>query len=65
MGSAKKRWNLVIITADDLNADSAGWMGSKAGATPNIDALFGLIRLYARVRGLYPDDSAAPMTRDP
>jgi N-sulfoglucosamine sulfohydrolase len=30
--------NLLIITADDLNADSAGWMGSRAGATPNIDA---------------------------
>lgn len=38
MGFAKKRWNLVVITADDLNADSAGWMGSKVGATPNIDA---------------------------
>jgi N-sulfoglucosamine sulfohydrolase len=33
-----KSWNLVIITADDLNADSAGWMGSRVGATPNIDA---------------------------
>ncbi|SRR5581483_11527811 len=29
--------NLLIITADDLNADSTGWMGSRAGATPNID----------------------------
>jgi N-sulfoglucosamine sulfohydrolase len=38
MGAAKKPWNLVIITADDLNADSTGWMGSKVGATPNIDA---------------------------
>jgi N-sulfoglucosamine sulfohydrolase len=38
MGAANKTWNLVIITADDLNADSAGWMGSKTGATPNIDA---------------------------
>jgi 2-dehydropantoate 2-reductase len=26
--------------------------------TPNIDALLGLTRLFARVRGLYPDDSA-------
>lgn len=33
-----KPWNLVIITADDLNADSTGWMGSKVGATPNLDA---------------------------
>jgi 2-dehydropantoate 2-reductase len=30
-------------------------------ATPNIDALLGLTRLFARVRGLYPDeDGAAP-----
>ena len=38
MAAAKKPWNLVIITADDLNADSTGWMGSKVGATPAIDA---------------------------
>ena len=30
-------------------------IGERAGvATPNIDALFGLTRLFARVRGLYP-----------
>lgn len=34
----RQLWNLVIITADDLNADSAGWMGSTVGATPNLDA---------------------------
>src|SRR5204862_6011583 len=28
----------LIITADDLNCDSCGWMGSKLGATPNLDA---------------------------
>lgn len=38
MTGANKLWNLVIITADDLNADSMGWMGSTVGATPNIDA---------------------------
>jgi N-sulfoglucosamine sulfohydrolase len=38
MGAANKSWNLVIITADDLNADSMGWMGSVVGATPSIDA---------------------------
>jgi hypothetical protein len=36
--AADKPWNIVIITADDLNADSMGWMGSKVGATPHIDA---------------------------
>ncbi len=30
--------NLLIITADDMNADSGGWAGSKLGATPNLDA---------------------------
>jgi N-sulfoglucosamine sulfohydrolase len=38
MPAANKRWNLVIITADDLNGDSTGWMGSKVGATPHLDA---------------------------
>jgi len=32
-------------------------IGEKVGeATPNIDALLGLARLHARVRGLYPDE---------
>lgn len=33
------KWNLLLITADDMNADSVGWMGSKMGATPTLDAL--------------------------
>ena len=32
------RWNVVLVTADDMNADSAGWMGNSLGATPNLDA---------------------------
>ena len=32
------RLNLLLITADDMNADSSGWMGNKLGATPNLDA---------------------------
>jgi N-sulfoglucosamine sulfohydrolase len=35
---APGQWNLLIITADDMNADSAGWIGNKLGATPNLDA---------------------------
>src|SRR5262245_66397106 len=31
------KWNLLIVTADDMNADSPGWMGNKLGATPNLD----------------------------
>lgn len=35
-------------------------IGGKAGiATPYIDALLGLVRLFARVRGLYPDCAAS------
>lgn len=30
--------NVVIITADDMNADSPGWMGNKLRPTPNLDA---------------------------
>jgi N-sulfoglucosamine sulfohydrolase len=36
-GAGTRRLNLLIITADDMNADSPGWMGSKRGATPNLD----------------------------
>ncbi|MCH8622973.1 2-dehydropantoate 2-reductase [Undibacterium sp. TS12] len=37
-------------------------MGQRVGvATPNIDALLGLTRLFARVRGIYPE---APKPRD-
>ena len=34
-----RKLNLLLITADDLNADSPGWMGSKMGATPTLDTL--------------------------
>ena len=30
--------NLLVITADDMNADSGGWNGNTLGATPNLDA---------------------------
>lgn len=33
--------NLLLITADDMNADSSGWMGNKLGATPNLDRFAG------------------------
>jgi N-sulfoglucosamine sulfohydrolase len=35
---ADKPLNLLIVTADDMNADSGGWNGSTLGATPNLDA---------------------------
>jgi N-sulfoglucosamine sulfohydrolase len=36
--AAEKPLNLLVITADDMNADSAGWVGNKLGATPSLDA---------------------------
>ncbi|HEY1170868.1 MAG TPA: sulfatase [Verrucomicrobiae bacterium] len=36
---AKTKFNLLIITADDMNADSPGWMGNPLKLTPNVDAL--------------------------
>ncbi|XZE45135.1 sulfatase family protein [Pirellulaceae bacterium SH467] len=36
--SASDRWNLLLITADDLNGDAAQWSGSKHLVTPNLDA---------------------------
>jgi len=36
--AADKPLNLLFITADDMNADSSGWMGCKLGTTPNLDA---------------------------
>ena len=35
---AAKPLNLLVITADDMNADSGGWNGNTLGATPNLDA---------------------------
>jgi N-sulfoglucosamine sulfohydrolase len=31
--------NLLVITADDMNADSPGWMGNPLHVTPRLDAL--------------------------
>ena len=37
--SPPRRTNLLLVTADDLNGDSAGWMGGTAIPTPALDAL--------------------------
>jgi N-sulfoglucosamine sulfohydrolase len=36
--AAAPPWNLLVVTADDMNADSGGWAGNPLGATPNLDA---------------------------
>src|SRR5262249_32783268 len=33
------RTNVLLITADDLNGDSPGWMGGTVVRTPGLDAL--------------------------
>jgi len=38
LAAADKPLNLLIVTADDMNADSGGWNGNTLGATPNLDA---------------------------
>jgi N-sulfoglucosamine sulfohydrolase len=35
--STQGRLNVLLITADDMNADSGGWMGNPLRATPNLD----------------------------
>ncbi len=35
----RPKQNLLIITADDMNADSGSWNGGMAGLTPNLDVL--------------------------
>ena len=48
-----------VITLTTVNPKSIAAAGNElfvayAQTTPNIDALFGLTRLFGRVRGLYP-----------
>ena len=38
---SSKPLNLLIITADDMNADSGGWNGNTLGATPKRGVLYG------------------------
>ena len=36
---AKPKFNLLFITADDMNSDTPGWMGNPLKLTPNVDTL--------------------------
>lgn len=36
LSAAEKPKNILLITADDMNADSPGWMGNALKPTPNI-----------------------------
>lgn len=35
----KAKFNLLFITADDMNSDTPGWMGNPLKLTPNVDTL--------------------------
>jgi len=37
-GAASGPVNVLLVTADDMNADSGGWNGNALGLTPNLDA---------------------------
>ena len=45
--------NIVVITVDTARADRMGFLGSKLGLTPNLDALAGesavFVRAYSQV----------------
>jgi N-sulfoglucosamine sulfohydrolase len=49
-----KPLNLLIITADDLNCDSCGWMGNPVGATPNLDAFSKTANCFAHAHSSAP-----------
>ncbi len=38
LSAQDKPLNLLIITADDMNGDTPGWMGNPLKTTPNLDA---------------------------
>lgn len=50
----KHRLNLLLITADDMNADSAGWMGNAFNATPNLDAFAGTAHRFVNAHVTAP-----------
>ena len=52
----KPRWGEALRPLElDALVGAVREIGQRVGiATPNIDALFGLTRLFGRVRGLYP-----------
>jgi len=37
--AANPRWNVLLITADDMNWDSPGWTGNPLKLTPHLDRL--------------------------
>ncbi len=44
--SGRARATLFLITLDTTRADRMGFLGSKRGLTPNLDALAGRVRYF-------------------
>lgn len=45
---AEEKPNILLITADDMNADSPGWMGNPLRPTPNIDSFAAASHRFTR-----------------
>lgn len=52
--SAEAAPNLLLVTFDDMNADSAGHMGGRFGATPNLDAFASKAFVFERSQVTVP-----------
>jgi ketopantoate reductase len=52
-----------LAAAGDANVGAIARGRTLAVPTPNIDALLGLTRLFARAKGLYPEAPSAPVAR--
>lgn len=49
-----KRLNLLILTVDDMDPSTMGYMGNKHGLTPNLDKLAARSHVFAHNRGAAP-----------
>jgi hypothetical protein len=54
LAAADKSLNLLIVTADDMNADSGSWDGNTLGATPNLDAFAKTAHQFVNSHGTVP-----------
>jgi len=61
-GSASARPNIVLITLDTTRADRMGFLGSKQGLTPNLDALARQGTVFSRAYAHVPLTSPSHAT---
>ena len=52
--AAGNRFNVLFLTADDMNATMPGWMGNPLKPTPNMDALAGTCHRFVNNRAAAP-----------